>query len=67
VAVVETTSGFAGLAGSIVFNLKATSSGDVSPLLGPLLSFAAIGAQLLYAAPSHLVCIISGDRQYGCE
>jgi hypothetical protein len=29
----------------------------------PLLSFAAIDAQLLCAAPSHWVCIISGDPQ----
>jgi hypothetical protein len=31
------------------------------------LSFAAIDAQRLYAAASHLVCIISGDRQYLLE
>jgi hypothetical protein len=29
-----------------------------------VLSFAAIAAQLLYAAPDHLVCTISGYRQY---
>jgi hypothetical protein len=29
-----------------------------------VLSSPAIGAQLLYAAPSHLVCTISGYRQY---
>jgi hypothetical protein len=29
-----------------------------------LLPFAAVDAQLLYAAPSHLVCTISGYRQY---
>jgi hypothetical protein len=28
------------------------------------LSFAAIDAQVLYAAPSHLMCIISGHRLY---
>jgi hypothetical protein len=28
-----------------------------------VLSFAAINAQLFYAAPSHLVCTISGYRQ----
>jgi hypothetical protein len=32
----------------------------------PVLSFAAIGAQRLYAAPSHLVYIIIGYRQYWC-
>jgi hypothetical protein len=29
-----------------------------------VLSFAAINAQLLYPAPGHLVCTISGYRQY---
>jgi hypothetical protein len=32
-----------------------------------VLSFAAVDAQLLYAAPSHLVCTISGYRQYVCR
>jgi hypothetical protein len=31
-----------------------------------LLSFAAIDAQLLYAAPSQWVCTISGYRRYAC-
>jgi hypothetical protein len=29
-----------------------------------VLSFAATHAELLYAAPSHLACIMSGHRQY---
>jgi hypothetical protein len=29
-----------------------------------VLSFAAIDAQLLYAAPSHLICAISGEGLY---
>jgi hypothetical protein len=32
---------------------------DVSPL-----SFSAVDARVLYAAPGHRVCIISGHRQY---
>jgi hypothetical protein len=30
-----------------------------------VMSFAAVNAQLLYTAPSHLACTIRGDRQYG--
>jgi hypothetical protein len=32
--------------------------------LAPIWPTAALDAQLLYAAPCHLVCIISGDRHY---
>jgi hypothetical protein len=32
---------------------------------GMVLSFAALDAQALYAAPSHATCISGGDRQYG--
>jgi hypothetical protein len=34
------------------------------PSLTEVLSIAAVDAQLLYAAPSHLVCILSGEGQY---
>jgi hypothetical protein len=32
----------------------------------PVLLSAAVDAQVMYAAPSHLVCTSSGDRLYQC-
>jgi hypothetical protein len=48
----------------------ALTGGLAAPAIAAVMSFAAADAQLLHAAPSHLVCTISGYRQYdsaGCQ